>query len=197
VRLAIDWLARERSDQLRYAAVLILREMAENAPAIFNVHVQQFIDVIWAGLRDAKLYVREASVDALRVSQHVFLSPAFSAGEQRRSGRPAGPKVLRTRGFQRKWAQGSGLHVLQIFVRNGFRVKGLGPCGSHQNWVQGAESKLSRFSSESDMGVRVKLLEFLIRIGGAGALRTTVRCGALHRTKKKRHAWLCRVESCV
>ena len=34
---------------------------------MFNVHVKPFIEVIWSGLRDAKVYVREASVDALRV----------------------------------------------------------------------------------------------------------------------------------
>ena len=47
--------------------MLILREMAENAPAVFNVHVQSFIEIIWAGLRDAKVIIREASVAALRV----------------------------------------------------------------------------------------------------------------------------------
>jgi len=35
---------------------------------VFNVHVKPFIEVIWSGLRDAKVYVREASVDALRKS---------------------------------------------------------------------------------------------------------------------------------
>lgn len=64
----MDWLSRERNEQLRYAAVLILRQMAANAPAVFNVFVRQFIDVIWAGLRDSKLLVREAATDALRVS---------------------------------------------------------------------------------------------------------------------------------
>ena len=68
VKCAIDWLAGgDRGEARRYAAVLILREMAENAPAVFNVHVRAFIDAIWAGLRDPKLIVREASVTALRV----------------------------------------------------------------------------------------------------------------------------------
>ena len=67
IRIALDWLRVERSEQLRYAAVLILRQMAANAPAVFNVFVRGFIDVIWAGLRDGKLLVREAATDALRV----------------------------------------------------------------------------------------------------------------------------------
>ena len=74
VKCAIDWLAGgDRGEARRYAAVLILREMAENAPAVFNVHVRAFIDAIWAGLRDQKLIVREASVSALRV--RTLLSP--------------------------------------------------------------------------------------------------------------------------
>ena len=48
--------------------------MAENAPAVFNVHVQSFIEIIWAGLRDAKVIVREASVAALRVSLPFLLA---------------------------------------------------------------------------------------------------------------------------
>jgi FKBP12-rapamycin complex-associated protein len=67
VRRAIEWLT-DRGDARKYAAALILRELAENAPAVFNVHVRAFIDAIWNGLRDSKLLVREASVAALRVS---------------------------------------------------------------------------------------------------------------------------------
>ncbi len=67
VKRSLDWLRGESQGNRRYAAVLILREMAENAPAVFNVHVRSFIEIIWAGLRDAKVIVREASVAALRV----------------------------------------------------------------------------------------------------------------------------------
>ena len=46
--------------------MLLLRELAENAPAIFNVHVRSFIEVIWNPLRDTRQHVREAAVAALR-----------------------------------------------------------------------------------------------------------------------------------
>ena len=72
MRRSLDWLRGESQGNRRYAAVLILREMAENAPAVFNVHVQSFIEIIWAGLRDVKVIVREASVSALRVRQLPF-----------------------------------------------------------------------------------------------------------------------------
>ena len=50
----------------RYAAVLILRELAANAPTVFNVHVPAFIDAIWPALRDPRMNVRLAAVRALR-----------------------------------------------------------------------------------------------------------------------------------
>jgi hypothetical protein len=39
---------------------------AENCPAVFNVHVRQFVELIWSVLRDPKLDVRMAAVAALR-----------------------------------------------------------------------------------------------------------------------------------
>jgi FKBP12-rapamycin complex-associated protein len=69
VREALPWLNSrlEPSEFRRYAAVLVCRELASEAPAVFNVHVKPFLDGIWGGLRDPKLHVREASVQALEV----------------------------------------------------------------------------------------------------------------------------------
>jgi FKBP12-rapamycin complex-associated protein len=71
VRDALPWLnpRLEPSEGRRYAAVLILRELADCAPAVFNVHVKAFIDGVWGGLRDPKLHVRDASVQALQVGR--------------------------------------------------------------------------------------------------------------------------------
>ncbi|KAI3435635.1 hypothetical protein D9Q98_001694 [Chlorella vulgaris] len=66
VRRGIQWLAAPRQEHLRLAGVLLLRELAEHAPAIFNVHVRAFIEVIWNPLRDPRQHVREAAVAALR-----------------------------------------------------------------------------------------------------------------------------------
>ncbi|KAL4435039.1 hypothetical protein ABPG77_003864 [Micractinium sp. CCAP 211/92] len=66
VKRGIQWLAAPRQEHLRLAGVLTLRQLAENAPAIFNVHVRSFIEVIWNPLRDSRQHVREAAVAALR-----------------------------------------------------------------------------------------------------------------------------------
>lgn len=66
VKKSLEWLQGERVENHRLAAVLILKEMAENAPTVFNVHVSDFIEAVWVALRDPKLQVRERAVGALR-----------------------------------------------------------------------------------------------------------------------------------
>ncbi|KAL3621060.1 hypothetical protein CASFOL_035972 [Castilleja foliolosa] len=66
VKIALDWLREDRVEYHLFAAVLILKEMAENASTVFNVHVPEFVDAIWVALRDPKLDVRERAVEALR-----------------------------------------------------------------------------------------------------------------------------------
>ena len=66
VKRALEWLEGDRSEQRRYAAVLVLKELADNTPTLFNVHVATFVDHIWVTLRDPKLQIREAAIDALR-----------------------------------------------------------------------------------------------------------------------------------
>ncbi|KAK3193133.1 hypothetical protein Dsin_024443 [Dipteronia sinensis] len=57
VKMALDWLRGDRVEYRRFAAVLILKEMAENASTVFNVHVPEFVDAIWVALRDPTLAV--------------------------------------------------------------------------------------------------------------------------------------------
>ncbi|KAI3907225.1 hypothetical protein MKW92_031291, partial [Papaver armeniacum] len=47
-------------------------EMAENASTVFNVHVPEFVDLIWVALRDSMLAVRERAVEALRACLRVI-----------------------------------------------------------------------------------------------------------------------------
>ncbi|KAH7836314.1 hypothetical protein Vadar_034584 [Vaccinium darrowii] len=72
VKNALDWLKGERIEYRRFAAVLILKEMAENASTVFNVHVPDFVDAIWVALRDPTLAVRERAVEALRACLRVI-----------------------------------------------------------------------------------------------------------------------------
>ena len=50
----------------RHSAVLCLAGMAKKAPTLFFVHVSDFFNLIWTGLTDKQVAVRESSAKALR-----------------------------------------------------------------------------------------------------------------------------------
>ncbi|WFD44630.1 non-specific serine/threonine protein kinase [Malassezia psittaci] len=62
---ALDFLQGERNENGRYAAVLIIKEIARNVPYLFHAYVSRVIDHIWVALRDPKVTVREAAAEAL------------------------------------------------------------------------------------------------------------------------------------
>ncbi|CAM9236848.1 unnamed protein product, partial [Lampetra fluviatilis] len=66
VKRALEWLTGDRSEGRRHAAVLVLRELAVNAPTFFFQQVQPFFDVIFNGVWDPKQAIREGAVSALR-----------------------------------------------------------------------------------------------------------------------------------
>ncbi len=54
-----------KDDGRRYAAVYVLKELAENAPTLFFAHAVDFLKYIWNGLRDLSPLVRDGSKLAL------------------------------------------------------------------------------------------------------------------------------------
>ncbi|PHT30566.1 hypothetical protein CQW23_29871, partial [Capsicum baccatum] len=72
VKVALEWLRGERIEYRRLAAVLILKEMAENASTVFNVHMPEFVDAIWVALRDLTLSIRGKALEALHACLHVI-----------------------------------------------------------------------------------------------------------------------------
>jgi FKBP12-rapamycin complex-associated protein len=70
VKRALEWL--QDAPTRRYAAVLVLKELAENAPTLFYVHVASFFDLVWAALHDNTVQTREAAVEALQAALAVI-----------------------------------------------------------------------------------------------------------------------------
>ncbi|TPX38402.1 hypothetical protein SeMB42_g06762 [Synchytrium endobioticum] len=65
VKRALEWLQGDRSEARRYAAVLVLRELAANAPIFIYSYVPQILDLIWIALRDFKVVIREGAAETL------------------------------------------------------------------------------------------------------------------------------------
>jgi len=65
VKTALEHLSTERQENRRFAAALILNELARNSPTLLFGWVPQILEVIWTGLKDPKIMIREASAEAI------------------------------------------------------------------------------------------------------------------------------------
>ena len=67
---ALEWLEgfkeKHKDEGRRFAGLLVLKELAENAPTLFYAHVSSFLIHIWKGIKDQNIETREASILALR-----------------------------------------------------------------------------------------------------------------------------------
>ncbi|CAG8530152.1 16586_t:CDS:10 [Funneliformis mosseae] len=65
VNTALEYLSGDRHESRRYAAALVLRELAQNAPTLIYTYVSVILENIWVGLRDQKQIIRDASAETL------------------------------------------------------------------------------------------------------------------------------------
>ncbi|KAL9089004.1 MAG: hypothetical protein Q9159_002807 [Coniocarpon cinnabarinum] len=65
VKVALESLQVERQEHRRFAAVLILQELAESSPTLLYQYVNAILEVIWVALRDPKVLIRESTAGAM------------------------------------------------------------------------------------------------------------------------------------
>eukprot|EP00494_Astrolonche_serrata_P018408 UN18601 len=65
MKRALEWLDLERQEHRLLAAVLVLKQLATNAPTLFSVQLTVFIERVWVALRDQKQSIREKAVEAV------------------------------------------------------------------------------------------------------------------------------------
>ena len=65
VKSALEWLTSERQESRRFAAVLVVRELAKNTPTLLYAFVPQILECIWVALRDPKVLIRETAAEAV------------------------------------------------------------------------------------------------------------------------------------
>lgn len=65
IQSALEWLQSERQENRRFAAVLIIRELAKGSPTLLYGFVPQIFELIWVALRDPKVLIRETSAEAV------------------------------------------------------------------------------------------------------------------------------------
>ncbi|KEY75200.1 hypothetical protein S7711_01639 [Stachybotrys chartarum IBT 7711] len=67
VNTALEWLQNDRVEERRYSAVLVLRELARNAPTLMYQYIPTVFDWIWVGLRDPRQLIRATSAETISV----------------------------------------------------------------------------------------------------------------------------------
>jgi FKBP12-rapamycin complex-associated protein len=65
IQSALEWLQSERQESRRFAAVLVIRELAKGSPTLLYGFVPQIFELIWVALRDPKVLIRETSAEAV------------------------------------------------------------------------------------------------------------------------------------
>ncbi|KAJ3067743.1 phosphatidylinositol kinase- protein kinase tor1 [Podochytrium sp. JEL0797] len=65
VKRALEWLQGDRNESRRYAAVLVLKELALSSPTLIFAYVPQILDLVWTALRDPKVTIRESGAEVL------------------------------------------------------------------------------------------------------------------------------------
>ncbi|TPX18728.1 uncharacterized protein E0L32_002585 [Thyridium curvatum] len=65
VQMGLEFLQDGTSEERRYSAALLLREIARNAPTLMYSKVNQIFEWIWVGLRDQRHLIRVTSAEAV------------------------------------------------------------------------------------------------------------------------------------
>ena len=66
VKHALEWLTSDRNENRRFAAVLILRELARHNGTLLYNAIPQILVNLWEGLRDQKVGIRDTSAETMR-----------------------------------------------------------------------------------------------------------------------------------
>lgn len=74
VKSALEWLQSDRQESRRFAAVLIVRELAKNSPTLLYAFVPQILDCVWVAIRDPRILIRECASEAVGACFEIILT---------------------------------------------------------------------------------------------------------------------------
>jgi FKBP12-rapamycin complex-associated protein len=72
VKTALEHMQTERQESRRFAAALILNELARNSPTLLFGWIPQILEVVWIALQDQKIMIREAAAETVSACIDIF-----------------------------------------------------------------------------------------------------------------------------
>ncbi|KAL8826647.1 MAG: hypothetical protein Q9170_007322 [Blastenia crenularia] len=74
VQSALEWLSSERQENRRFAATLVIRELAKNSPTLLYAFVPTILECIWGAVKDPKVLIRETAAEAVGACFEIILT---------------------------------------------------------------------------------------------------------------------------
>jgi serine/threonine-protein kinase mTOR len=124
VKTALEHLQIDRQENRRFAAVLILRELARNSPTLLFVWVPQILEVIWIALRDQKIMIRESAAEAVSACVEI-MSARDTEVRSKWLGRLYDEAFKGAQSSSSETIHGSLLALKELLLKGGMYMQGL------------------------------------------------------------------------
>lgn len=116
IQSALEWLQSERQESRRFAAVLVIRELAKGSPTLLYGFVPQIFELIWVALRDPKVLIRETSAEAVRECFEILAARDVQVRQQW-FGRIYDESLQGLRSNNVDWIHGSLLTLKELLLK--------------------------------------------------------------------------------
>ncbi|KKZ57818.1 FKBP12-rapamycin complex-associated protein [[Emmonsia] crescens] len=116
IQSALEWLQSERQESRRFAAVLVIRELAKGSPTLLYGFVPQIFELIWVALRDPKVLIRETSAEAVRECFEILAARDVQVRQQW-FGRIYEESLQGLRSSNVDWIHGSLLTLKELLLK--------------------------------------------------------------------------------
>ncbi|PLN84338.1 putative TOR pathway phosphatidylinositol 3-kinase TorA [Aspergillus taichungensis] len=117
IQSALEWLQSERQESRRFAAVLVIKELAKGSPTLIYGFVPQILELVWAALRDPKVLIRETTAEAVGECFKIIVARDTQV-RQSWFARIHGEAMLGLKSHDVDWIHGS-LLILKELILNG------------------------------------------------------------------------------
>ncbi|KAJ5094952.1 Serine/threonine-protein kinase tor2 [Penicillium argentinense] len=122
IQSALEWLQSERQESRRFAAVLVIRELAKGSATLLYGFVPQIFELVWVALRDQKVLIRETAAQAVGECFEIIVAPDSSV-RQSWFARIYEEALLGLKSHNVDWTHGSLLILKELFLKGTMFMK--------------------------------------------------------------------------
>ncbi|EPS28844.1 Serine/threonine-protein kinase tor2 [Penicillium oxalicum] len=122
IQSALEWLQSERQESRRFAAVLVIRELAKGSPTLLYGFVPQIFELVWVALRDQKVLIRETAAQAVGECFEIIVARDSSV-RQSWFARIYEEALLGLKSHNVDWIHGSLLILMELFLKGTMFMK--------------------------------------------------------------------------